>query len=100
MVESNNNTFSRERLAGYDPERINNSTVLIVGAGALGQNTALDLALSGIGEMRIVDRDRFEEHNRTRSPALPRCAAMAAPITPAPRTVTSRIAGSVAIVTR
>ena len=38
--------------------------------------------------------------SRTRSPALPRCAAMAAPITPAPRTVTSRIAGSVAIVTR
>jgi molybdopterin/thiamine biosynthesis adenylyltransferase len=71
MLESNNNTFSRERLAGYDPERINNSTVLIVGAGALGQNTALDLALSGIGEIRIVDRDRFEEHNRTRSPAFP-----------------------------
>lgn len=71
MLESNNKTFSRERLAGYDPEHINNSTVLIAGAGALGQNTALDLALSGIGELRIVDRDRFEEHNRTRSPAFP-----------------------------
>jgi len=71
MLESNNNTFSRERLAGYDPDQINNSTVLIVGAGALGQNTALDLALSGIGEIRIVDADRFEEHNRTRSPAFP-----------------------------
>src|SRR5215212_6176095 len=71
MLEFNDNTFSRERLAGYDPERISNSTVLIVGAGALGQNTALDLALSGIGEIRIVDRDRFEEHNRTRSPAFP-----------------------------
>lgn len=71
MLESNNNTFSRERLAGYDPERINHSTVLIAGAGALGQNTALDLALSGVGELRIVDRDRFEEHNRTRSPAFP-----------------------------
>jgi hypothetical protein len=31
---------------------------------------------------------------------LARCAAMAAPMTPAPSTVTSEIAGSVAIVTR
>lgn len=71
MLEFNTYSFSRERLAGYDPERINNSAVLIVGAGALGQNTGLDLALSGIGEIRIVDRDHFEEHNRTRSPAFP-----------------------------
>lgn len=63
--------FSRERLAGYDPERMSRSTVLVVGAGALGQNTAMNLALAGIGEIRIVDRDRFEEHNRTRSPAYP-----------------------------
>jgi molybdopterin/thiamine biosynthesis adenylyltransferase len=47
------------------------SAVLVVGAGALGQNTAMNLALAGIGEIRIVDRDRFEEHNRTRSPAYP-----------------------------
>jgi adenylyltransferase/sulfurtransferase len=71
MLEVKDKVFSRERLAGYDPVRMNNSKVLIVGAGALGQNTALDLVLSGIGELRIVDRDRFEEHNRTRSPAFP-----------------------------
>lgn len=71
MLEVNGKVFSRERLAGYDPMRMNNTKVLVVGAGALGQNTALDLALSGIGELRIVDRDRFEEHNRTRSPAFP-----------------------------
>ena len=63
--------FSRERLAGYDPQLMNRSTALVVGAGALGQNTAMNLALGGIGEIRIVDRDRFEEHNRTRSPAYP-----------------------------
>lgn len=66
-----NAIFSRERLAGYDPDRVSSSTVLVVGAGALGQNTAMNLALAGIGEIRIVDRDRFEEHNRTRSPAYP-----------------------------
>jgi len=70
-LQLRNERFSRERLAGYDPDRMNGSTVLLVGAGALGQNTAMNLALAGIGEIRIVDRDRFEEHNRTRSPAYP-----------------------------
>ena len=63
--------FSRERLSGYDPECLSRSVALVVGAGALGQNAALNLALSGIGEMRIVDKDEFEPHNRTRSPAYP-----------------------------
>jgi molybdopterin-synthase adenylyltransferase len=70
-LEFNNEIFSRERLAHYDPERLNRSTVLIVGAGALGQNTAMNLALAGVGELRIIDPDCFEEHNRTRSPAYP-----------------------------
>jgi molybdopterin/thiamine biosynthesis adenylyltransferase len=68
---SENEIFSRERLAGYDPEVMSSSVALVVGAGALGQNTAQDLALAGLGELRLVDRDRFEEHNRTRSPAYP-----------------------------
>lgn len=68
---SNNEVFSRERLAGYDMEVMSRGVVLVVGAGALGQNTAQNLALSGVGEIRLVDRDRFEEHNRTRSPAYP-----------------------------
>src|SRR6185312_10606331 len=63
--------FSRERLAGYDPERLARAVALIVGAGALGQNTAQNLALAGTGEIRIVDKDQFEPHNRTRSPAYP-----------------------------
>lgn len=63
--------FSRERLAGYEPERLAQSAALIVGAGALGQNVALNLALSGVGEIRIVDLDQFEPHNRTRSPLFP-----------------------------
>jgi molybdopterin/thiamine biosynthesis adenylyltransferase len=70
-LDSNGEIFSRERLAGYDPARMNEAVVLVVGAGALGQNTAMNLALAGVGELRIVDRDVFEEHNRTRSPAYP-----------------------------
>jgi adenylyltransferase/sulfurtransferase len=70
-LDSKGEIFSRERLAGYDPEQMSKAVVLVVGAGALGQNTAMNLALAGVGELRIVDRDRFEEHNRTRSPAYP-----------------------------
>lgn len=70
-MESNDSLFSRERLAGYEPERMARSVALVVGAGALGQNTTLNLALSGVGEIRIVDKDEFEPHNRTRSPAYP-----------------------------
>jgi molybdopterin-synthase adenylyltransferase len=64
--------FSREVLAGYDPEVLQSGTVLVVGAGALGQNLDLNLGLTGIGSIRIVDRDVFEEHNRTRSPLYPK----------------------------
>ncbi len=63
---------SRARLAGYDPTVLASACVLVVGAGALGQNVALDLALSGVRELRIVDGDLFENHNRTRSPLHPR----------------------------
>jgi molybdopterin/thiamine biosynthesis adenylyltransferase len=70
-MPSNNGAFSRERRAGYDPDAMARGVALVVGAGALGQNTAQNLALAGVGEIRIVDRDSFEEHNRTRSPAYP-----------------------------
>jgi adenylyltransferase/sulfurtransferase len=63
---------SRARLAGYDPTVLASACVLVAGAGALGQNVALDLALSGVRELRIVDGDLFEQHNRTRSPLHPR----------------------------
>ena len=63
--------FSRERLAGYDPAVVGDATVLVVGAGALAQNVLINLALSGVGELRIVDFDEFEDHNAPRSPLYP-----------------------------
>lgn len=62
---------SRSRVAGYDPERLFSTTVLVVGAGALGQNLLLDLGLSGIGRVIVVDHDQCEDQNRTRSPLYP-----------------------------
>ena len=70
-MDSTGELFSRERLAGYVPERLSESVALVVGVGALGQNVALNLALAGVGEIRLVDRDLFESHNRTRSPLFP-----------------------------
>ena len=62
---------SRSRLAGYTPEILFNSRILIVGLGALGQNLALDLALAGVGELILVDFDSFVAHNATKSPLYP-----------------------------
>jgi molybdopterin/thiamine biosynthesis adenylyltransferase len=66
-----NELFSRERLAGYEPAVLGRSVALVVGAGALGQNVIQNLALSGVGEIRVLDKDIFENHNLTRSPAYP-----------------------------
>jgi adenylyltransferase/sulfurtransferase len=62
---------SRSRLAGYDPDLLFAARFLLVGGGAIGQNVGLCLALSGIGEITVVDFDRFEPHNATRSPLFP-----------------------------
>ncbi|MCC7077126.1 MAG: ThiF family adenylyltransferase [Acidimicrobiia bacterium] len=62
---------SRSVAAGYDPDVLGAARVLVVGAGALGQNLILDLALAGVGRIGVVDFDRFEPHNATRSPFYP-----------------------------
>lgn len=65
---------SRAVAAGYSPTVLDAARVLVVGAGALGQNLLVDLALSGVRDLRIVDADRFEPHNATRSPLFDRRA--------------------------
>jgi len=69
---------SRSRLAGYDPMLLAKAAVLVVGAGALGQNLAQNLALAGVGTIEIADHDTFEDHNRTRSPCYPTAQEQAA----------------------
>jgi len=62
---------SRAIAAGYRPEILFGAKALVVGAGALGQNLVLDLALGGVGHLFVVDLDHFENHNVTRSPFYP-----------------------------
>jgi molybdopterin-synthase adenylyltransferase len=64
--------FSREALAGYDRELLETSVVTLVGCGAAGNNIALNLALAGVGEVRLVDPDVVEPSNLTRSPLFRR----------------------------
>ena len=66
-----NTLHSRSILAGYDPERLHEGKVLVVGLGALGQNVVQNLALLGVGQLMLVDFDSFEDHNATRSPFYP-----------------------------
>ena len=47
-------------------EKMNNSKVAIIGAGALGHSTAIYLAASGIGKITIFDHDFVEESNLSR----------------------------------
>lgn len=70
--------LSRERLAGYAPARLRSGVIGLIGAGALGNNVAQNLSLSGLGELRVVDFDVIEPSNATRSPLFPRAAALAA----------------------
>ncbi|HVL87209.1 MAG TPA: ThiF family adenylyltransferase [Candidatus Thermoplasmatota archaeon] len=61
--------FDRARRMGwFDVDRMRRASVLLVGAGALGNEAGKNLVLSGLGSLTIVDPDRVVETN------LHRCA--------------------------
>ncbi len=60
--------FARFRLIGWwDQERLRAARVLVVGAGALGNEIIKNLALLGVGRLFVADRDRIEQSNLSRS---------------------------------
>jgi molybdopterin/thiamine biosynthesis adenylyltransferase/predicted RNA-binding Zn-ribbon protein involved in translation (DUF1610 family) len=60
--------YSRQRLiAGWDQERLSQARILVAGAGALGNEVLKNLALAGVGHLLIVDFDRVEITNLSRS---------------------------------
>ena len=60
--------YSRFRLiAWWDQEKLARAKILVVGAGALGNEVLKNLALLGVGTMHVVDFDRIEAANLTRS---------------------------------
>jgi len=63
-----NDRYSRFRLiAWWDQEKLARARILVVGAGALGNEVLKNLALLGAGTIHLVDFDQIEESNLTRS---------------------------------
>ena len=63
-----NDRYARTRLiAWWDQAKIQSAKILVVGAGALGNEVIKNLALLGIGSIYIVDFDLIEASNLNRS---------------------------------
>jgi molybdopterin-synthase adenylyltransferase len=55
-------------IAWWDAEKVRNAVAVVAGAGALGNEVTKDLLLLGWGTIIVVDMDRVERSNLSRSP--------------------------------
>jgi molybdopterin/thiamine biosynthesis adenylyltransferase/uncharacterized ubiquitin-like protein YukD len=66
--ETAHDRFARFRLIGWwEQQRLQRAKVVVVGAGALGNEILKNLALLGIGNILIIDFDVIEDSNLSRS---------------------------------
>jgi len=56
-----------EFISWWDRDKVQNAKVLVIGAGALGNEVIKNLSLMGIGNLYIVDFDKIEAANLSRS---------------------------------
>lgn len=56
----------QERITWWDQERLASAKVLVVGAGALGNEVVKNLVLVGVGEVVVLDFDTVEMSNLSR----------------------------------
>lgn len=67
-VELEEDRYHRLRLIPWwDQDRLRRARVMVVGAGALGNEILKCLALLGIGKVMVLDLDRIEDSNLTRA---------------------------------
>ena len=68
LIIDDEDRYSRLRLIGWwDQERIKNAKILVVGAGALGNEVLKNLALLGLGKIFLIDFDLIQNSNLSRS---------------------------------
>ncbi|MCS7032853.1 MAG: ThiF family adenylyltransferase, partial [Phycisphaerae bacterium] len=67
-LELEEDRFARFRLIGWwDQQKLGAAKVVVIGAGALGNEIIKNLALLGVGNVLICDKDRIEHSNLSRS---------------------------------
>ena len=67
-ISLNEGRFARfQAIRWWDQSLLENARVLVVGAGALGNEVIKNLALLGVGRITIVDMDHIETSNLCRS---------------------------------
>ena len=68
LIIDDDDRYSRFRLiAWWDQDKLRQAKVLVVGAGALGNEVLKNLALLGVGNVYVIDMDHIESSNLTRS---------------------------------
>jgi molybdopterin/thiamine biosynthesis adenylyltransferase len=68
FIIDDDDRYSQMRLIGWwDQEKLSNAKVMVVGLGALGNEVAKNLTLTGVGAIVGVDMDHIEDSNLTRS---------------------------------
>lgn len=66
-VEENNPFDRQERIGWWNQENLRNARVLVIGAGAIGNETLKNLALLGIGNILLCDMDVISVSNLSRT---------------------------------
>jgi len=67
MADAIENRFARHTLIpGWDQARLRQSSLILIGMGAVGNEVARLLVLSGIGHLTLCDPDRIETSNLSR----------------------------------
>src|SRR6516165_5841408 len=66
--DADEDRFARFRLISWwDQQRLASARVLVIGAGALGNEILKNLALLGVGRVFLADLDRVANSNLSRS---------------------------------
>ncbi len=66
MIDRNSRQILFPGIGKEGQKKLGNSSVVIIGCGALGTVIATSLVRAGVGKVRIIDRDFIEYHNLQR----------------------------------